>query len=132
MQPRVRRLRLPGVDTGHMATYNLRMSNAPAAVEVRVVCDKAGSTLTVWFGDPQDEYVCEETGDEVVLMKNKSGRVIGFEKLNWQPLEGGEEILVRVIPERGELARRLLGAGREFAPERDAVAELIEERAAEG
>ena len=25
----------------------------------------------------------EETGDEVVLMKNKSGRVIGFEKLNF-------------------------------------------------
>jgi len=66
-----------------MATYNLRMSNAPAAVEVRVVCDKVGNTLTVWFGNPQDEYVCEETGDEVVLMKNKSGCVIGFEKLNF-------------------------------------------------
>jgi hypothetical protein len=48
-------------------------------------------------------------------------------------VEGEEQILlVRVIPDRGELARRLLGAGREFAPERDAVAELIQERAAEG
>jgi len=27
--------------------------------------------------------VCEETGDEVILMKNKAGRVIGFEKLNY-------------------------------------------------
>jgi len=52
--------------------------------------------------------------------------------VDWQPVEGGEEILVRVIPARGDLARRLLGAGRVFAPERDAVAELIEERAAEG
>jgi hypothetical protein len=41
-----------------------------------------------------------------------------------QPVEGTEEILVRVIPDRGELAR-------EFAPERDAVAELIRERGAE-
>jgi uncharacterized protein len=49
-----------------------------------------------------------------------------------QPVEGEEQILVRVIPDRGELAHRLLGAGREFAPERDAVAELIRERAAEG
>ena len=53
-------------------------------------------------------------------------------RLDWQPVEGREEILVRVIPDRGELARRLLGAGWEFAPERDAVAELIRERAAEG
>ena len=50
----------------------------------------------------------------------------------WQPVEGKEEIPVRVIPYRGELARRLLGAGRRFAPERDAVAELIQERAVEG
>jgi len=35
------------------------------------------------LGTPQDEYICEETGDEVVLMKNNSGRVIGFEKLNF-------------------------------------------------
>jgi uncharacterized protein YuzE len=42
-----------------------------------------GNTLTVWFGDRQTEYVCEETGDEVILMKNQQGEVIGFEKLNY-------------------------------------------------
>jgi hypothetical protein len=31
----------------------------------------------------QDEHVCEQTGDEVILIKNKSGQVIGFEKLNF-------------------------------------------------
>ncbi|MCS6842899.1 MAG: DUF2283 domain-containing protein [Caldilineales bacterium] len=51
--------------------------------QVKVYYDRVGNTLTVWFGDPQDEYVCEETGDEVVLMKDKTGRVIGFEKLNF-------------------------------------------------
>ena len=51
--------------------------------QIKVFYDKKGNTLTVWFADPQDEYVCEETGDEVVLMKNKSGRVIGFERLNF-------------------------------------------------
>ncbi len=50
---------------------------------VKVFFDRIGNTLTVWFGDPQGEYVCEETGDEIVLMKDKSGRVIGFEKLNF-------------------------------------------------
>jgi len=55
--------------------------------KVRVFYDRAGNTLTVWFGDPQDEYVCEETGDEVILMKDRSGHVIGFEKLNFSPVE---------------------------------------------
>jgi Protein of unknown function (DUF2283) len=51
--------------------------------QVKVYYDQVGNTLTVWFGDPQAEYLCEETGDEVVLMKNKAGQVIGFEKLNF-------------------------------------------------
>ncbi|MEX0611145.1 MAG: DUF2283 domain-containing protein [Pirellulales bacterium] len=62
---------------------------------VKVYYDRQGNTLTVWFGDPQREYVCEETGDEVILMKDRSGRVIGFEKLNFatpdSPLEVGFE-----------------------------------------
>jgi hypothetical protein len=53
--------------------------------QVRVFLDRTGNTLTVWFGEPKDEYICEETGDEVILMKNKAGQVIGFEKLNFSP-----------------------------------------------
>ncbi len=45
--------------------------------------DKVGNTLIVWFGESKDEYICEETGDEVILMKDRSGRVPGFEKLNY-------------------------------------------------
>ena len=51
--------------------------------QVKVIYDRIGNTLTVWFGDSQDEYVCEETGDEVILMKDRAGRVIGLEKLNF-------------------------------------------------
>lgn len=50
---------------------------------VKVFYDRLGNTLTVWFGDPQQEYMCEETGDEVILMKDQTGQVIGFEKLNF-------------------------------------------------
>jgi len=39
-------------------------------------------------------------------------------RLDWSPIEGRDEILVRVIPGRGELARRLLWAGQRFSPER--------------
>ena len=51
--------------------------------QVKIFYDQTGNTLTVWFDNPQAEYICEETGDEVILMKDKSGRVIGFEKLNF-------------------------------------------------
>ncbi len=51
--------------------------------EVKVYYDKVGNTLTVWFGYRHQEYICEETGDEVILMKNKAGKVLGFEKLNY-------------------------------------------------
>jgi uncharacterized protein YuzE len=51
--------------------------------EVNVYYDPAGRTLTVWFGRPQTEYTCEETGEEVVLMKDRKGHVIGFERLNF-------------------------------------------------
>jgi uncharacterized protein DUF2283 len=51
--------------------------------EVKVFYDRAESTLTVWCGDPKDESVCEETAEEIVLMKDAGGRVIGFEKLNF-------------------------------------------------
>jgi uncharacterized protein YuzE len=51
--------------------------------KVNVFHDAIGNTLVVWFGEPQEEVDAEETGDEVILMKDKNGKVIGFEKLNF-------------------------------------------------
>jgi len=51
--------------------------------KVRVYYDRAGNTLTVWFDDPKKEHVCEEIEDDVVLMKDRKGRVIGLERLNY-------------------------------------------------
>ena len=51
--------------------------------ELSVLYDREGRTLTVWFSDRHKEHVCEETGEEVVLMKDAAGHVIGFEKLNF-------------------------------------------------
>jgi uncharacterized protein YuzE len=63
---------------------------------VKIYYDRQGNTLTVWFEDPQREHTCEETGDEIVLMKDQTGKVIGFEKLNFvegqtTPLQVGFE-----------------------------------------
>lgn len=39
--------------------------------QVKVFYDREGNTLTVWFDKPQAEYISEETGDEVILMKDQ-------------------------------------------------------------
>jgi uncharacterized protein YuzE len=55
--------------------------------QIKVCYDQVGNTLTVWFDNPEDEVEVEETGDEIILMKNKQGAVIGFEKLNYAPMD---------------------------------------------
>ena len=49
--------------------------------KVKVYYHKDTDTMDVWFGNPEDEYICEEAGEGVILKKNKQGEVIGIEKL---------------------------------------------------
>jgi len=53
---------------------------------LKICYDEVGKTLTVWFDNPDQEYVAEETEDEIVLIKNQVGAVIGFERLNYTPV----------------------------------------------
>ncbi|MEI6387187.1 MAG: hypothetical protein WCQ50_11150 [Spirochaetota bacterium] len=53
-------------------------------------------------------------------------------KLDWRMGEHPDELIVTVIPDRAERARRLLGKGLQYAAERHAVDELLSEREAEG
>ena len=39
--------------------------------KIKVYYDKQGKTITVWFDDPQTDYLSEEAGNEVILMKNR-------------------------------------------------------------
>jgi len=51
--------------------------------KIRLYYDSKGNTLNVWFDNPKKEYISEETGEEVILVKDRKGKVIGFEKLNF-------------------------------------------------
>lgn len=67
--------------------------------EVKVFYDRQGKTLTVWFTERAREYICEETGDEVVLMKDAMGRVLGFEKLNFSiPQSDSLNVALETVP----------------------------------
>ena len=63
---------------------------------IKVFFDKVGNTLNVWFDDPQKEHISEETSEEVVLVKDKNGKLIGFEVLNY--LSGDEAKDITVLP----------------------------------
>jgi uncharacterized protein YuzE len=67
--------------------------------QVKVFYDRDGRTLTVWFTEPSREYVCEETGEEVILMKDAAGHVIGFEKLNFSiPHSDSLQVALETVP----------------------------------
>lgn len=42
---------------------------------------KDSDTMDIWFGNPEDEVVCEEAGEGIILKKDKGGKTIGIEKL---------------------------------------------------
>jgi bifunctional DNA-binding transcriptional regulator/antitoxin component of YhaV-PrlF toxin-antitoxin module len=74
------------------------------------------------------------TGKNMVTIPAELGRQMEIgpgARLSWRQGHGADELVVRVIPARATLARRLRGAGRRHAPKRDAIAELIDERRAE-
>ena len=51
---------------------------------IDIYYDSEGKTLSVWFDSPEKEHMAEETGEEVLLIKDAEGHVIGFERLNFE------------------------------------------------
>ena len=50
--------------------------------KLKIIHDKKGETLTVYFDKPGKDQLCEEAGDGIILIKNKKNKkVVGFEKL---------------------------------------------------
>ena len=51
--------------------------------KTKIVFNKEGNTLDIWFGNPKKEAISEETSEEMILKKDKKGKVIGVEILNF-------------------------------------------------
>lgn len=86
---------------------------------IKVLFDRVGNTLNVWFDDPQKEHISEETS-----VKDKHGRLIGFEVLNY--LTVGPVGMAAVVLAPGEVAveeadvdgRHRASSGRHHTPPR--------------
>jgi hypothetical protein len=55
--------------------------------KIKIIHDMTSQTLTVWISDPAKESICQETTEEVVLIKDADGEVIGFELLHYRPAD---------------------------------------------
>lgn len=49
--------------------------------KVIIYYSKESDTMDIWFDNPEEEYISEEAGEGLILKKNKSGKIIGIEKL---------------------------------------------------
>jgi uncharacterized protein YuzE len=49
--------------------------------KVVIYYHKDSDTMDIWFGNPNDEFMCEEAGEGIILKKDKAGKTIGIEKL---------------------------------------------------
>jgi len=49
--------------------------------KVVVYYHKDSDTMDIWFGNPEDEVICEEAGEGIIFKKDRNGKTIGIEKL---------------------------------------------------
>lgn len=65
---------------------------------IRVIHDPMGETLTIYWKEPSQDQVCEETGEGVILIKDrKTGEVIGFERLYYRPSDRKQVLTVETV-----------------------------------
>jgi len=56
--------------------------------KMMIIFNKEGNTLDIWFDSPKKEFISEETGEETILKKDRRGRIIGIERLNFMSGRG--------------------------------------------
>jgi hypothetical protein len=66
----------------HRVSSGRNQSGRTRSNKIKVILDLVGPPLTVWSDDPAKEDIYNETAEEVILLKDKSGRVIGCELLH--------------------------------------------------
>lgn len=65
---------------------------------IRVIHDPLGETLTVYWKAPSQDQICEETGEGVILIKDRrTGEVIGFERLYYKPEAKVQAVTVETV-----------------------------------
>jgi hypothetical protein len=67
--------------------------------KINLIHDNIGKTLTIHFSDPREEYASELTDDEIIVMKDRAGKIIGLEILHFD-FDPNDGINLKTIPEK--------------------------------
>lgn len=79
----------------------IRVTRGPAAHRIESIQDTAGHTLTIWVDDPDKEALSAETADEVILMKDDGGHVVGVEILHYRPPSADLRVVAETVGQKG-------------------------------
>lgn len=63
---------------------------------IRVIHDPVGKTPTIWLDEPTREASCQETEEEIVLMKDAGGKLIEMEILHYDPASSPPSVTVEL------------------------------------
>ncbi|WP_107669958.1 DUF2283 domain-containing protein [Cyanothece sp. BG0011] len=50
---------------------------------LKIYHDQQAKTLTIWFDDPKKEFLVDEVEEDLSLIKDQQGNIIGIERLNY-------------------------------------------------
>ncbi len=65
--------------------------------KIKIIHDSIAHTLTIWIDNPKKETICEESSEEVIFMKDKNGKIIGVEILNYKSNHLDASLIVETI-----------------------------------
>jgi uncharacterized protein YuzE len=50
---------------------------------LKIFYDRDNHILTIWFDDPQKEFIAQEVGEVLLVMQDRGGKTIGIERMNF-------------------------------------------------
>lgn len=65
---------------------------------VTISFDPSVNALTVWFGDPATDYTATQVADDLILMRDAEGTVLGMEKHFFAAAPGSVQVLFETLP----------------------------------
>jgi len=68
---------------------------------IKIYYNKMSNTLNIWLDDPAKEESAEETIGGAIIIRDKDGKAIGFEILNY--LEKEEVLDIEHLPVEAEI-----------------------------
>jgi len=65
---------------------------------VKIIVDPSVNSITVWIGDASQEAVATQLSEDLTLLKDFNGEIIGFEKHFFDAAPGELQVQLETLP----------------------------------